>query len=413
MKKLAVVLVAFLVGCGGCGGGEVDFHYPEKTDIKTDGQLYESEEISLPSELWGTPKSERCPELDRGKVKGYYLTSVQGTEIFAYVGLPEGASEENRVPGVVLIHGGGGTAFSEWVEIWNKRGYAAVAMCYDGNIPTLQSGMNNTINAPADRPHGPVFNTFSDGELPVEEQWAFHALASVVVSHSFLRSFPEVDETKVGVTGISRGGFLCCLAVGFDDRFAFAAPVYGALGIEETSYPYGSAFSRNPRSDALWNTLDILRASRTPTLFVCGSNDAYIPVAAVSRSVSASQNGSVLIIQDYPHSHSHGSSVEEIYIFADGICREKSVNPHLSEQPDAQNTEFEIDLPKGVSLVSATAYYTSNDEINALTVWFDEEQSVKGNRVIWSLPESASHCYLTMTDSRGLCVSTLLISYLE
>ena len=66
-----------------------------------------------------------------------------------------------------------------------------------------------------------------------------------------------------------------------------------------------------------------------------------------------------------------------------------------------------------VSLVSATAYYTSNDEINALTVWVDEEQSVKGNRVIWSLPESASHCYLTMTDSRGLCVSTLLISYLE
>ena len=58
------------------------------------------------------------------------------TKVFAYYGLPsnELVSEEQtseaprKCPGVVLIHGGGGTAFAEWVRLWNRRGYAAIAM---------------------------------------------------------------------------------------------------------------------------------------------------------------------------------------------------------------------------------------------------------------------------------------------
>ena len=38
-------------------------------------------------------------------------------------------------PGVVLIHGGGGTAFADWVYLWAKRGYAAIAMDLNGSRP--------------------------------------------------------------------------------------------------------------------------------------------------------------------------------------------------------------------------------------------------------------------------------------
>ena len=31
-----------------------------------------------------------------------------------------------KVPGMVLVHGGGGTAFASWVKRWNDRGYAAM-----------------------------------------------------------------------------------------------------------------------------------------------------------------------------------------------------------------------------------------------------------------------------------------------
>ena len=39
-----------------------------------------------------------------------------------------------------LVHGGGGTAFADWVKLWNSRGYAAIAMDNCGSIPSRGSG---------------------------------------------------------------------------------------------------------------------------------------------------------------------------------------------------------------------------------------------------------------------------------
>ena len=38
---------------------------------------------------------------------------------------------------------------------------------------------------------------------------------------------PGVDPDRIGVTGISWGGYLTCIVAGVDPRFRFAAPVYG------------------------------------------------------------------------------------------------------------------------------------------------------------------------------------------
>ncbi|MEI3002802.1 MAG: hypothetical protein V8T86_18260 [Victivallis sp.] len=57
------------------------------------------------------------------------------TRVFACCGVPEGASPENPVPGVVLIHGGGATALADWVALWNRRGYAAISMDTCGCVP--------------------------------------------------------------------------------------------------------------------------------------------------------------------------------------------------------------------------------------------------------------------------------------
>ena len=50
----------------------------------------------------------------------------QSTEIFAYYASPATLAGQqasaDHYPGIVLLHGGGGTAFSEWVEKWARRG---------------------------------------------------------------------------------------------------------------------------------------------------------------------------------------------------------------------------------------------------------------------------------------------------
>ncbi|MDB6137117.1 MAG: cah, partial [Verrucomicrobiaceae bacterium] len=62
------------------------------------------------------------------------------TQVFAFYASPVTigavpAGAHRTFPGVVLVHGGGGTAFAEWAHLWAKRGYAAIAMDLAGCRP--------------------------------------------------------------------------------------------------------------------------------------------------------------------------------------------------------------------------------------------------------------------------------------
>ena len=63
----------------------------------------------------------------------------QPTRAFAWVGMPE-HKPGVKVPAMVLIHGGGGTAFDVWVRLWTSRGYAAIAMDTCGQLPRGKYG---------------------------------------------------------------------------------------------------------------------------------------------------------------------------------------------------------------------------------------------------------------------------------
>ena len=90
-------------------------------------------------ELFKVPKMTPATDLKfdfeyAENVKPIYLEGIdyQGkpTRFFAWLGLPKMKSVKKgaKVPGVVLVHGGGGTAYTQWVEEWTERGYAAIAM---------------------------------------------------------------------------------------------------------------------------------------------------------------------------------------------------------------------------------------------------------------------------------------------
>ena len=54
----------------------------------------------------------------------------KNTRSYAWLGLPK--KTVGKVPGVVLVHGGGGTAYKEWVQHWNRNGFAAISIAVEG-----------------------------------------------------------------------------------------------------------------------------------------------------------------------------------------------------------------------------------------------------------------------------------------
>ena len=59
-------------------------------------------------------------------------------------------------------------------------------------------------------------------DISKNQHWCYHGVANVIRAHSLIRSFPEVDDDRTAITGISWGGFLTCIVSGLDDRFKAA-----------------------------------------------------------------------------------------------------------------------------------------------------------------------------------------------
>lgn len=203
----------------------------------------------------------------------YEGESYQGksTRVFAYLARPEKA--EGKLPGMVLVHGGGGTAFKEWAELWAKRGYVALAMDLAGQGP--------------DRKRLPDGGPNQDDKAKfaaeaIQDFWTYHAVAAVIRGVSLLASQPDVDPERLGITGISWGGYLTCIIAGLDDRLKVAVPVYGCGFIHDNStwVPIFQKMGEDQRKQWVENfePSRYLGQAKKPVLFVNGTNDFAYPL---------------------------------------------------------------------------------------------------------------------------------------
>src|SRR6476661_3188590 len=95
--------------------------------------------------LWDLKRLARAPNTEPAdnygmkNIRSVFYTGEpwkgKPTKVFAYYGFPKGASKIAPVPGVVCVHGGSGTAFADWVNLWNTHGFAAIAMDTNGAVP--------------------------------------------------------------------------------------------------------------------------------------------------------------------------------------------------------------------------------------------------------------------------------------
>jgi dienelactone hydrolase len=309
------------------------YTFPTKENIVSDRQYYTGiDEVQFPNQLWSTPVYERAAQYDRQDqgVQAYFLQSVDyngtPTQVFAFVGIPPTATKDSPVPGVVLIHGGGGTAFPDWVKMWNDKGYAAIAIDTEGRIPSPSASL---ISHPNDsfesiKHHGPNNTSYNDYAKPANEQYLYHAIAGTIVANSFLSSFEQIDSNKIGLTGISWGGVIATNSAAYDDRFAFVAPVYGAIAMTGTAGIFGTLYNTYPRCSFLWDNVEMLRNCRTPILFVNWEDDPFFKVDATEKCATTAINGRMLLIPELNHGHYQGANIQEIFAFADNVLQRDS-----------------------------------------------------------------------------------------
>ncbi|RTE11251.1 alpha/beta hydrolase family protein [Paenibacillus whitsoniae] len=360
------------------------------------------------------PRIYPVPELSLGGVQAMYYEGLpyQGktTRVFAYYALPV-TSEDEKVPGIVLVHGGGGTAFKEWVQLWADKGYAAIAMDLEGHLPTEKTSDGQW---PRHRWGGPSREgVFADYALPLEDQWMYHAIANVTLAHSVLRSFPHVNPDAVGVHGISWGGIVTSAIAGLDRRLAFAIPVYGCGYLYEASNQYGQAFATMPLNTAeqlkqLWDPSAYFKQADLPMLWVNWSHDPHFPLHLFSKSYEASRHSehSVLSVQfNLGHSHSAGWKPLEIYRFADQIARAGQPLPRI-EVIERTGNQISVSVVSELPLERAELRYAEDVTDWFQVEWLVQDVQLAGQRLQAEIPLQAVAFFIQVTDAAGSLIST-------
>jgi dienelactone hydrolase len=333
------------------------------------------------------------------------------TRVFAYLGIPK-RSENEKVPGIVLVHGGLGTAFAGWVKLWNARGYAAIALDTCGSAPHEEPGA--ALPVPVRHDHGgPAgwggFDQVDDSET---DQWPYHGVANVVLAHSLLRSQPEVDAERIGITGISWGGFLTCLSASVDSRFRFAAPVYGCGFLEENSkwLPDFQQMGRE-KADAwrrLWDPSLYLPRAGMPFLWTTGTNDVAFPLDSFQKSYRLPSGPRTLSVAvRMKHGQGPGQNPEEIRAFADSVLNNGEPLVRITRQSctgDLGRVFF--DSPSRVVKAELDFTRDSGPWVDRLWETLPAEIDKTRSEASASIPESATVFYFNLTDEKGLIVSS-------
>ena len=349
------------------------------------------------------------------------------TEVFAFYASPAtlgDASAGTKFPGVVLIHGGGGTAFADWAYLWAKRGYAAIAMDLSGSRPPdptfdpatgapvgHQSDAKVRTRLPNGGPnhgHPEKFDSIGSG---ISDHWPFHAVASVMRAHSLLRSFAEVDAERTAVTGISWGGYTTCLVASVDTRFKAAVPVYGCGFLFEGESVQKPSIDKLGELRQKWiheyDPSSLLPKCRVPILFVNGTNDVHYPLDSYMKSFACVPGFKQMRIQlNMGHGHPPGWAPQEIGIFIDSFCRGGDALPVIGKL-SVEGEEIRAAYTAKTPLKEAKLNYPTDSGLRSKRQWKSVPMNL-GNGVISAPkpPAEANTWFLTATDERGAMVSS-------
>ncbi|MDA3961315.1 MAG: acetylxylan esterase [Planctomycetota bacterium] len=341
-------------------------------------------------------------------VRGLFLSGPQwrgaDTEIFAWYGCPDGPGPH---PAMVLVHGGGGTAFDDWVRLWTSRGFAAIAMDTCG----CTAGGEHSQRPRHEHGGPPGWCGATQIDWPITDQWPWHATAAVIRAHNWLRQQSEVDEKRIGITGVSWGGVITCWTSSVDHRLACAAPVYGC-GYQSMSPKFPSEAAQlgvHDRWCGQWDPQFVLNQVTCPTLWVNGDEDFAFPLDAWAASGEQITQATVQrsIHHAMAHGQSQGAEPEELHAFArHHLCGGPAL-PMLSA-PHQQDGRLHAMVTTDVTIASAECILSADTGLWNEREWRLTEANYGAHTgmVSAAMAETDRAGMLTVITADGLRLST-------
>jgi len=378
----------------------------------------------------------------QGYVRELYFDSVpyrgKPTRIFARYARPDG---KGPFPAMILIHGGGGTAFPDWAEHWARRGYAALIFDLKGcgsDGERMQDGIpgieDNTIfGASIDTPdgvdakeygfislsplrRGAPTDTTPDAKLKRNPRdiWAYQAISAIVRGHALLESFPEIDKERIGATGISWGGYLSSIIAGFDPKLKVVVPVFGCGFFHEHGAWEGLLNQRMSKKNmlkwvALYDPSSHTKNAKCAMMFTNGTNDSHFPMNTMKKSALQSQ-GPVTICLIIRIVHQHRWDIREVEPYIDSIIDYGT--PFLQVSRIKRENQTVIATYRGsVEARRASLVYTCDGGPWKPRYWdsIPAKLDVNTQTISAELPKDkkVTAYFLMLTDERNFSVSTL------
>ena len=218
-------------------------------------------------------------------VRHVVFRSRDDSEIYAVIATPKAAGKH---PGMLVLHGGGGNAEEEKAMAWAQRGYVAVAPDLPGIADpkklTETKGRWNALKYGEGR-----WVATPDASASV----IFDAVLSAMKSLYLLRAQPEVDGSRIGVVGISWGGYMTTMVCGLaGDQVQAGFAVFGCGFYDLTSQATGTMAKMASDEERQRWLLHLDAGRRAPGIkaafFTAGAaNDFFYYPRAVQATLNA------------------------------------------------------------------------------------------------------------------------------
>ena len=263
---------------------------------------------------------------DKNILPIYYSVGDQ-YRVFAYYGKPAQANPKRGYPAVLLIHGGDGCAYYEWVKEWTEKGFVAIAPDFSAQyaVGEKERHEQNPLGGPAG--YGSV-NDFGS-----ETPWLYFGVLSAFSALDVLCSDASVDRERLFVQGISWGGFLYLAYAAFDSRIRALSVIYSSAFISDSAWGENrglKALSAEELNDynAHIDPQSYLSGIRIPVFFSAGTDDGAFTVRNRKRTSDRVAGEKAFSYRlSFPHGHVSGWSQPESGYFFHAAGEGRAVSP--------------------------------------------------------------------------------------